>query len=328
MKHTLHVVILSAVLALLPACSKSELNGSESSVKEEERVSVVFSLNEECASTKATGDEVASLDLLVFRASSGQIESYNRVLGSNVSASVVKGMELEYRLVANITEGVLSGVKSLTEFSEVMCDLKDENTEHCLMVGRGREVFLSPKSMTVEMTRLVSRVLLQKITPTYYEAGTFTVRRIYLINAVGRLFFTPSLSVEHWYNRTAYEADNTVSVLSAGDLSLVNSTPTLSVDASLYTYPNPVTEDVFSTVEPSFTPRKTRLVVEADHLGETEFFPITLPSVVSNTTYLIKELVITGPGTSHPDTPISRDAVKLTIDIKPWGYNDIDAPLS
>ena len=328
MKHTFSLLSLAALL-ILSSCGKTETVTTPSPEREDEKIAIVFSLNGECAATaKASSEEVTSLDILIFRASTGQIDSYSRVLGSHASVVVPKGRELEYRLVANIAEGKLSGVKTLTEFEGTLTDLRDEEPSHPLMIGRGRGTFLSESTTIVEMTRLISRVILQKITPTYYEPGTFTLRQVYLINAVGQVSFLLDGAVAHWYNRTSYEASNTVSVLSTGNLAISNQMSSLDINTTLYTYPNSINEDVFSSQEPSFTPRKTRLVIEASHLGETEYFPITLPSVNPNTTYLIKELIITGPGTSHPDTQISREAVNLTIEIKPWGYNDINAPLS
>ena len=83
---------------------------------------------------------------------------------------------------------------------------------------------------------------------------------------------------------------------------------------TFYCYPNPESNDNFSS---TWSPRHTRLVVEA-LLGDTRYYyPVTLPEIESNKIYDVN-LKITRPGSSLPDIEVDKFAVGFTVQVKDW----------
>ena len=68
----------------------------------------------------------------------------------------------------------------------------------------------------------------------------------------------------------------------------------------------------------AWTPRHTRLVVEASVGGQVYYYPITLPTIDGNTICTINELTITRLGTSTPDVDSVIGSVSFEITVAPW----------
>lgn len=89
---------------------------------------------------------------------------------------------------------------------------------------------------------------------------------------------------------------------------------TYSVKHHFYGYPNPVATDANAG---SWTPRKTRLVVEATLGGEVCYYPVTLDKMQRNTEYIIN-LTVTRLGSPDPDTPVTTGEASFTVEVKDW----------
>ena len=85
-----------------------------------------------------------------------------------------------------------------------------------------------------------------------------------------------------------------------------------------YCYANNAPEDSFS---PMWSPRNTRLVVEA-LLGEQKYYyPVTLPALEANKKYDVT-LSITRPGVESPDAMVDKYTSVFSIVAQDWDEGD------
>ena len=82
-----------------------------------------------------------------------------------------------------------------------------------------------------------------------------------------------------------------------------------------YCYPNPTEEDSHGS---AWSPRYTRLVVDATLGGTLYHYPVNIPKPLPNTSYQITNLTVTGPGSSDPDIPVEKGSITFSITITDW----------
>ena len=95
-----------------------------------------------------------------------------------------------------------------------------------------------------------------------------------------------------------------------------------------YPYPNPTKDDNYDA---SWTPRHTLLVVEVTFESKKGYYPVVLPVLERNKTYVIDELVIrhrpgdvpykpieTGDATVQPYKPIETGDATVQITVNEW----------
>ena len=323
--HQFLVATTILTILSLPICScvKQEADAEESG-RIEDRVSVFFSIEGEPRTTKA--ESLQCLDVLVFRTESGRIDSHLKASGSVFSVKVPKDIPVQWFIIANAPSDAFNNVNSLSDFNEEFSHLSDNTAASPCMSASGQTVFTQQSSQTATLYRLISRVYVGTIQNDYYEPTSFTVRRVFLLNAVEGLSFDAKRLSGFWYNKLVHEPSNTLSCLDT-EMNRGSDSPLIEIGQYLYCFPNPTVEDVFSLTFLEWSPRHTRIVIEASVNGATEYYPITLPVMKRNTTYQLNKVIITGPGTAHPDTPIEREAIISTITILPWEYTELQAPL-
>ena len=89
---------------------------------------------------------------------------------------------------------------------------------------------------------------------------------------------------------------------------------------TFYVYPNRSRDRHSKDV---FTPRCSRLVVEAALAGETYYYPVTLPDIEPNTAYNVF-LKVKGPGMRHPeDENIATADVDVAVYVCDWETGEI-----
>ena len=91
---------------------------------------------------------------------------------------------------------------------------------------------------------------------------------------------------------------------------------------SLYCFPNNLdgsVEDYSGTVPESFTPSRTKLVVQAvTSSGKVWYYPLRLPApLLDNHTYTIN-LSVSGPGSDHPDIIPEYGSYSARLSVNPW----------
>lgn len=307
---------LIGLMALLVSCEKPS---------EEVPVNVSFTLDG--LQTKVTGvsyaDEstVVRWTVFVFDTRSGWFRYGSSDDAAPVTLSLVAGKRYLCLALANYPlsgPGALdpSAVTSADDLADKVAALDDNAPGRLLMFG---EASLLPSTgnrvASIPVRRLVSRVDVQGVSVDFsqwpaWTGKTLLLKHIYLTNAYKTTTYgadndSVSPVCSAWYNTLGWHGGGAVSAAMdalLGDRDINTSVDALhpySLSHSFYFYPNPVEED--DRRNDAWTPRRTRLVLEASVDGETFYYPIDIPPMERNSICAARNLVIRGPGFSHPE---------------------------
>lgn len=327
------IATLSAACAVLLAgsCNREPLAEGDGG-----RSTVSFVVGSQTrASVTPHEGEVTSLDVLVFRSGDGVLENCARVEGAGVdriSVDLSGGVPLRWYVVANAPAGVL-GYGTEAAFLGGLT-LLTHGTANSLVMSGGGSLPEGPvaESVPVSLDRYACKVTVESVTVEWADAFTMAssvaLGRIVLVNVVGS---TPWSGVpaagELWYNRMgvetglpAYVVDMTVR--DYGGMALREGVAA-DVASPLYCMPNPVANGLNSANAPEWSPRSTRVAVEVLLDGVANWYPVDLPAMRCNTHYVIRSLVLTGPGSQGPDWPVERDDVRFSVSVEPWVDGDV-----
>lgn len=258
---------------------------------------------------------VASIQFFVF---DGEVlDAYKKITsGSSTSITVKTGSKTVWAVV-NAPD--ILNVTTLTQLKAVSSTL-GSNTTNFVMVGSAPAEVPSEDPIEVEVKRIVSRVLVKKVTAAFtnpaYSAMTCKLVKMFLLNAPGDTNLGLTAAPTSWFNQREYEyvgSVNDLLVTNCSDYNL-NSGP-FTTACYHYCYPNPTVADSQAT---TWSARHTRMVIEVELGGETFYYPITLPVLEAGKSYEIENLTITRKGASNPDTVISLADATFVIDIKEW----------
>lgn len=286
------------------------------------RVSVRFRA---CVPVKSgTETSVDRLDLLVFRAVDGVIDTYASGIGPGaIEADVTAGYSLNWHLVANAPEGVFSGITREEDFLLQNTLLSYNTVAAPVMHASGNKTFSSGEpTISAGLQRYVSKVSIGKVKVSWLEefaqAPECILETVALLNARGQICWegTPSASATGiWYNRSGIEVIQDASApLLVQDPNLVMGTSPVETGTELYAMPNPSENEQM----------RTRLVLGLRVDGFLQWYPIILPAMRCNTHYRVENLFITGPGAPEPDGVIDRSSIGFNLEIRPWGSNTSD----
>ena len=281
---------------------------------------VALEISVPIAHTKVTAaaDEtsISNYQVFVYDASD-HLEAYVNQNSSSISLECTVGTKT---VVVLCNAPAIEEVTTLSDMMKLKSSLSDNEIGSFVMSGRVSSVITtSSTGVTVPVSRLVSKVRLSKLETEFeipqYQSMPFKVSSVYLINVPADKYYITTGSVTEWYNKTKYDSSDENSLLfdNMGDL-LVTSSASYDKKNTFYCYPNPESNDNFSS---TWSPRHTRLVVEA-LLGDTRYYyPVTLPEIESNKIYDVN-LKITRPGSSLPDIEVDKFAVGFTVQVKDW----------
>lgn len=329
-RMTYMIAVLVAVLLALSSCEDSW------ETRRPDRVSVSFlAVGQGTKSAVAAHEgDVRTLDVLAYDASTGRASAGGHSEGSAVTMEVTKGATLTFFVVANAPDGAFAGCGTVSAFMSRLSLLEHGSSSSLVMVSASEtRTFTESADVSVELSRLCSKVVLEGFTPVLWGAdelagASIVFDRAYLINVVGSCPLSMSPSVGSvWYNRSVY--DGSLDALLQDYLCSVSGTAVTSaakVDTgySFYCMPNPTDNAVNFATEPTWSPRNTRLVLEFTVDGVKTYYPIDIPAMKCNMCYVIKNLTITRMGSHHPDIPVGKDTVQFTVEVTPWGENDIN----
>lgn len=296
-----YIALAIAASALAAACQREPLGEAP------RQRTVLFSVS---PATKAgSQDEVGTLDVLLFR-EDGLLEAHGRASGSVVSARVAEGVTYSWHLIANAPEG-LGGIAREDELLGSLSLLGDNSAARPVMAGSGQGL-LDGAERTVPVDRLVSRVTLGSLEARFladsYTESEVRLERVFLLDAAGSCPYSrvPSRG-ELSYNARSLDPDlpEGVASLLVRECGQSLSAEPLQEDISLLCCPDP--------------DGRTRLVALLSIDGEPNYYSVELPSMRCNTEYLVRSLVLLGPGSPTPDTPVSREDVAFTVEVAPWG---------
>ena len=326
MKHFFRTLSLWFSVSALIAC-----NGEQRSVP----VKVTFTIEAPTGTTRVPmpdpADEQAALHwtLLLFR--DGELADYGISASTGAITRELERGSYTAWAVVNCPEDAFrpESVRTLEELEETVLDLGDNRLPGLLMAGR--ESLRIPEdtdggTRTIPVDRLVCKAGIRKITVRMEDhalsARPFVLKSVYLTNCprkglLGRDATISDLSAEEaWAHPMGYRSEPSVDALLAdtGIDADIASGSSHTVPHLFYGCPNPVGSAGDSRSRTAWTPRCTRIVIEATVGGKTYYYPVTLPATARNKTYIAEEAIIRGLGSLDPeeDVPGALDVVFST----------------
>ena len=328
-------LVASSMLALfsLPSCEKDVVEEPVPAEEPKAGLTLVVSVPETRAAVTPYEGDVMSLDLLVFR--NGALDASQRVTGTalrSIGAEVSAGVPVHWKVVANAPAGAFGSVTTESAFESALTYLTD-GTASSLVMGASGSVTVTQGAEPVPVTldRYSCKVTVESLEMKWMDTlddPVVTLERIVLVNVVGSTPYTGVPAIGPiWYNALdvdddlpAYVRDMTVADYGSRR---ITSSASFDVTSSLYCMPNPTSNNTNSLNTPTWSERCTRVAVEVKVNGVSNWYPVTLPSMLCNRHYVIRRLVLNGPGSQGPDWPVERDDVSFSVDILPWLTNDI-----
>lgn len=315
---------LSVLLAagfLFPSCGKS--------VPDPERIRMTFSI-ENSGVTRVTSvsssneKKVENWALLLFRdgktAGSGTSSS-----SAGITLNLEPGIYTACAVVNPPASFRPESVEGPDELEKKGIDLSDNAPDRFVMFG-SRSVNVQAangSTQTILVDRLVCKAGVRKITVDFSQPSLaqreFVLKAVYLTNCyregmLGKDPAYPDLrqDASSWSNRMGFSSDRQTDALLADtdiDTPVTRNKPYGKAHC-FYCLPNPVPENQDSR-SGIWTVRRTRLVLEALIDGETRYWPVTLPVMERNKTYIADEIIIRSPGSTNPEetAPASVEAV-------------------
>ena len=304
------IFAFAAALAALVACNKNEATPMQPQ-NQESLVPCELTVGICGAMTKATGvttdneAKVNKLQIFVFRGD--DLDAYASVENAKeLTLSCTAGEREVYALV-NAPD--YSSVPGKAALLAKVSELSANTLTNFEMVGSKSVTLPQTGTVSIDVNRIASRVVLKKITRNFTSAALqaldFTVDAIYLVNVAGNTSYDLTAAPSTWYNI----AEN------KGELaSLLADTPTAPIaqgqaydtDHTFYAYPNDLAVNT------------TRIVIETTLGTSKYYYPINLPEMAANKSYEIEEVVLTRPGSDNPDEPVSFADATFSINVIDW----------
>ena len=307
MKHK--ILIAAALVIAATACTKKQLNTEVDNPQATAELTV--SLPQ--VITRALGESDANVkNFQVFIFQDDKLEATSWGPSAPQTLKLTKGVK---KVVVLVNHQKINDVSTYAELKARPFDLAVNAPDALLMFGEDGLNLSGDISTTIDVSRLTARVELQKITNALeleaYKGLEMTLKRVYLINAVGERTVAGEYENAKWYNLGKFVSGDCDGLLLEEEEHQIQSEGS-NLDYSFYTYPN---SDSSSPV---------RLVAEIAIGSDIWYYPVTIPTVLANTRYIVSNLKITRIGVDDPDQAIDFANSGVSIEVKPWTKNEIE----
>lgn len=294
---------------------------------------VRLDLSLDSGETKSVGldeeNRIADVQVYVFNAE-GVIEAYrlqeykNETLLSTAKTSVecTPGTKT---IVALVNTPKMPDVKSYDDLTSRTSNLADNSTVALQMTGKVSAEITSSSEISIPVSRIAAKVTIASITNKmaleYYQNMSFSITNIYMLNVAGDTGYMEDKDPVVWYNMSKRQDTGGLRYM----LQRNNSVPlvvkypeTVSLtpqqEHPYYVYPNGTESD---NSDAEWSPRYTRMVLEARLGSETYYYPVSIPNVERNTAYEV-HLTVTRPGSASPDIPVDVQTASVTVNVVEW----------
>lgn len=247
--------------------------------------------------------EVRHADIFIYDAETGILDSWQSWDGEEgdiVTCSSGRSDRIAVA-VANLPgrEYRLDEIRTLEDLTKLHISLTEDSPDTPVMTGQLRVGDGYDESGTLELTPLSCRITLRSLRTDFSErayAGAEVENvHIFLAGAGCETRMFPEEDGDEY--PSSYEDQ-----------------PAASPDTDLFCYANPAVE------EGPGSPL-TRLVIQADLLGQTWYYPITIPQPRRNTSYVF-DVTLTMTGAKTPDEPLDAAAVRVGLTVRGWDEKD------
>ena len=308
----------------LQACEQIEKTGKED-IAANGRYAVNFGISEG-VETKLTGNSdesaVNSVLFIVFDENGDYVTSA-RPSGTSAEVELYEG---SYNVAAIVNaDGLeINGSNSLGTVRDITVRLEDNSKGDLVMYGEKQFTIGSNGSnVTVDVKRVVAKIALgnviNEMKDPVFQAMEFEIRRIFISNVSGLSDITGSDSPTLWYNMNGTwndESDEVKALIEDDGIdTVIPYKGNYQQEHYYYAYPNDTETDSFDSI---WSPRFTRLVIEASLGGDICYYPIPFGNIEANHTYTINNLTITKPGTQYPWEEIDGEACTFTVNVSDW----------
>lgn len=288
-------------------------------------VKVTFTIEAPLGATRVQAPEPADEQealhwtLLLFR--EGKLLDYGISASTGAITRELERGDYEAWAVVNCPDGTFrpETVRTVQELGETVTDLADNSLPGLLMTG-SRSLRIPDDTdqgvQAIPVDRLVFKAGIRKISVRMDDpvlaARPFVLKAVYLTNCPRKSRFARDASAADlsangdWANPMGFRSDPSVDGLLAdtGIGAAVASGSSHAVPHLFYGYPNPVGSAGDSRSRTAWTPRCTRIVIEAEIGGKTYYYPVTLPATSRNRTYIAEEAIIRGLGSLDPEEEV------------------------
>lgn len=273
---------------------------------------VTFSVSVPMPETRSVGDAEAGeksinhLQVLVFN-KHGVYEASAVADKGEVSVTCTAG---EKKMVALVNAKEEVNVPDYESLADRPVYLEDSGEDNLVMLGDTTVTVAAEKPITVEVSYLSSKVVLNSVTLNLdnqqHRELPFAVTSVFLTNVAGdRKYINPS-TPSVWFHEGEYEPQNTLSFLhdQVNDGAITHGGPSYDTDHYFYCYQNA-------------TETRTRLVIETRIDKGTYYYPIELEELLPNTQYSYS-VVLTRLGADSPDDSLEKGTCTVNVSIKGW----------
>ena len=301
MKH--NFLIAAALVIAATACTKKQLNTEADNPQATAELTV--SLPQ--VITRASGESDANVkNFQVFIFQYDKLEATSWGPSAPQTLKLTKGVK---KVAVLVNHQKINDVSTYDELKARSFDLAANAPNALLMFGEDTLHLSGNRSDTVDVSRLTARVELQKITNALeleaYKGLKMTLKRVYLINAVGERTVAGEYENAKWYNLGKFVSGDCNGLLLEEAERQIQSEGSV-LNYCFYTYPN------------SGSSSPVRLVAEIAIGSDIWYYPVTIPDVLANTRYIVSNLKITRIGVDDPDQVIDYANSGVSIEVKPW----------
>ena len=310
-----HYLVIAALAALaLGSCTREKADIDGKPVE----VNVTILGTAPTRATSVTYDsesKVGNLPVYVFN--NGKLEDYQDA-GAAMTAQLT-ATSGERTVWALVNAPSLKDISTESELKAQVSQLGDNKTDAFVMSGSVRQELKDGGTVPVTVKRLVSRVSVKKISTEFQYAlagESLTLDGIYLCNVAGDNTYAADGTPGTWVNQLGHK-DNGLDALLYDQLTstTVDNSKPYEKEHVFYPYPNPTQDD---TYDATWKPRHTLLVVEVTFEGKKGYYPVVLPVLERNKTYVIDELVIRHRPGEVPYQPIETGDATVQITVNEW----------
>lgn len=326
-----YLVFAAAAVLGLVACNK---NPEVVTPSEGKKVDVTVSIQGAPSMTKATGTTYANEskvnNLQVFVFNGEQLEGHNSVNEKLQAVVAATAGQRSIWAIVNAPVDLYStlGGDAMTRSALVSAAtaLSQNALDSFVMTGSVDQEVVDGGNVAIDVRRIVSRVSVGKIScepKEYLDNFRIQLNGIYMINVTGDTAYGSDGNPSLWVNQMGHN-DAAYDVLLADmfDTEAVEVTPNAphEVEHAFYPYPNVIGDPSHAD---SWNPRNSMLVIEATAVfddGTTQhgWYPIDLPALERNKTYIIDEVKISRYPGDKPYEPIATGETQVTITVHDW----------
>lgn len=317
MKKILLTVFAAAMVAA--SCTK-ESAMKESPAAERVTLGICAPVEKMTKVAELEGERTVNrIQAFVFK-ENGDIDAWNVSETDEVTVECSAGQR-EIVVVANAPD--IEGVFSLSDLESRVSLLEDNSLGFLVMAGRTSMELTASSTVVVPVFRRVARISIERIVTEFkmdqFKETDFVIKGIYLTNVAGDVPYLSDGDPSLWLNKMGLEVSG-AGLFCSGEMSM-SLAPGVAYETAhhFYCYPN-ASEDSFGQ---EWSPRHTRLVVEASIGGITCYYPMTMPEIKANHSYTVTELKITGSGSWSPEDSVSPSDASFSVDVQEWqdGYS-------